>query len=408
MARQKDRGLRRGQGYTERRLGKDGAVYYVARWLEGKTYRSKVFRDPDPASALEAAEQYIRERDRALRLGKYIALTEMLVIDLVNQYLARGESRWAPNTYATYCQRTRACIEPRLGSVRLQSLTTSQIQHWIDQLVRDGWSAEVVVSASLLIGSALKEAVQLGILSTNPAIGVRRPKIGRKHHVTWTADEARLALAEVANEPRWNAVYRLALATGMRPGELRGLKWKDIDLTTPNRATVTIRRTMTKDRNGRPTLGQDTKTAGAREVAIPASVAQALQKWRTAQKEIRIRSTQWQDLDAVFTGVGGVHLSLSAWQNRHRKLCDAIQARMPEGESFPRPTLHELRHTAATLMLANNIHVKIVSDILGHRKIETTLNIYQHVSADLQRSASERLDASLNATTSSLDRAENG
>jgi integrase len=408
VPRQKDRGLRRGQGYTERRVGKDGLVFYVARWLEGETYRSKVFRDADPASALETAEQFIRDRDRALRVGRHIPPAEMTVMDLVNQYLARGESRWSPNTYATYCHRTRACIEPRLEGVRLHTLTTSQIQHWVDQLVGDGWSAEVVVSSSLLLGSALKEAVRLDLLSTNPAAGVRRPKIGRKHHVTWTAEEARLALAEVAHEPRWNAVYRLALATGMRPGELRALKWKDIDLANPTGATVTIRRTMTKDRNGRPVLGKDTKTSGAREVAIPASVAQALQKWRTAQKEVRLRSAHWQDLDAVFTGVGGVHLSLSTWQNRHRKLCDAVQARMPDGETFPRPTLHELRHTAATLMLANNIHVKIVSDILGHRKIETTLNIYQHVSADLQRAASDRLDAFLNATTSRPGRVENG
>jgi integrase len=383
-------------------------VFYVARWLEGEAYRSKVFRDPDADTALEAAEQFIRDRDRALRVGRHIPPAEMTVMDLVNQYLARGESRWSPNTYATYCQRTRACIEPRLGSVRLQSLTTSQIQHWIDQLVRDGWSPEVVVSSSLLLGSAFKEAVRLGILSANPAAGVRRPKIARKHHVTWTAEEARLALAEVADEPRWNAVYRLALATGMRPGELRALKWKDVTLNAPAGASVTIRRTMTKDRNGRPVLGQDTKTSGAREVAIPTSVAQALQRWRTAQKEVRLRSKTWQELDAVFTGVGGVHLSLSTWQNRHRKLCDAVQERMSDGQTFPRPTLHELRHTAATLMLANNIHVKIVSDILGHRKIETTLNIYQHVSADLQRAASERLDASLNATTSLPDRAENG
>jgi hypothetical protein len=129
VAKRKDRGLRRGQGYVEVRQAKDGTAFYVARWSEAGRYRSKVFRDPDPVVALDAAEQYIRDRDRALRTGRYIASSDLVVMDVVNQHLARGESRWKPNTYGNYCLLARNYIEPSIGKVRLREVDESRIQH---------------------------------------------------------------------------------------------------------------------------------------------------------------------------------------------------------------------------------------------------------------------------------------
>jgi hypothetical protein len=129
VAKRRDRGLRRGQGYVERRTSKDGTIFYVARWPEGGRYPSKVFRDPDPVVALDAAEQYIRDRDRALRTGRYIASPDLVVMDVVNQHLARGELRWKPNTYGNYCLLARNYIEPSIGKVRLREVDESRIQH---------------------------------------------------------------------------------------------------------------------------------------------------------------------------------------------------------------------------------------------------------------------------------------
>jgi hypothetical protein len=129
VAKRKDRGLRRGQGYVERRTSKDGTVFYVARWPEGGGYPSKVFRYPDPVVALDAAEQYIRDRDRALRTGRYIASPDLVVMDVVNQHLARGELRWKSNTYGNYCLLGRNYIEPSIGKVRLREVDESRIQH---------------------------------------------------------------------------------------------------------------------------------------------------------------------------------------------------------------------------------------------------------------------------------------
>ncbi len=401
MAKRKERGLRRGQGYTERRTDKDGTVYYVARWPEGGKYPSKVFRDPDPLTALEAAEQHIRDRDRALRTGRYIAPSDLVVMDLVNQHLARGEASWSPNTHGNYCLLARLHIEPSIGRVRVRDLDETDIQRWVDGLA---YTPETVRAVHALLSTSLKEAVRLRMIAANPAAGVKRPRILPSRHVTWSASDVRLVLAELTTEPLWNALYRTALQTGMRPGELMALRWDDIAFAGHSGAEIVVRRTMTRDQNRKTIVGEVTKTRDVRRVAIPASVATALRRWKVAQNELQLKSERWLDTNAVFTGATGNHLPRSTWRKRHQDLCASIRAGLPKDATFPIPTLHELRHTAATLMLENNEHVKVVSDMLGHDRIETTLNTYQHVSVDLQRSASDRLDSLLHATT--LDEAE--
>lgn len=411
MAKQKDRGLRRGQGYVERRVDAQGQVLFVARWPEDGRYPSKTFRvgegEDAEAIALDKAETHVREMMSPARWrpGRYVAPSDLTVIDVVNQYLVRGESRWSPNTYATYCQRTRGCIEQQVGKVRIRDLDTARVQHWIDEMYRAGWQPATIANAHIVLNSACKEAVRLGILTVNPATGVRLPRAKRAQHTTWTPEQVGMVLADVVGEPMWHALYRLALMTGMRPGEVRALTWGDIDLDA---ATVTVRRTMTKDRTGKPVLGRDTKTAQPRQVALTASVVVALRAWSTEQKRVRLRSATWADRGAVFTARGGVHLSQATWLRHHLRVCARIEATMPEGEVFPVPTLHELRHTAATIMLSNGIPIKVVSDILGHARIETTLNTYQHVSADLQRSATDALEALLDATTLGPESGETG
>jgi integrase len=326
-------------------------------------------------------------------------------MDIVNQHLARGESRWKPNTYSNYCLLARNYIEPSIGKLRLREVDESRIQHWVDGLP---YRPETVRAVHALLSASLKEAVRLRMLTTNPASGIKLPRILSRRHVTWSASDVRLVLAELAEEPLWNALYRTALQTGMRPGELMALRWDDIAFAGQSGPEIVVRRTTTRDRNRRAVVGETTKTHTIRRVAIPASVATALRRWKVAQNQIRLRSGLWVDANAVFTGVTGNHLPRSTWRKRHHALCAAIQAKLDEGETFPIPTLHELRHTAATLMLENNEHVKVVSDMLGHDRIETTLNTYQHVSVDLQRSASDRLDSLLHATTFDANQAENG
>jgi integrase len=398
VAKRKDRGLRRGQGYTERRTGKDGTVYYIARWPEGDRYPSKVFRDPDPDAALEAAEQHVRDMARRSRSVAPQHASILTVEDLINQYLERRQRDWKPGTHVTYCRRAQSYVFPYIGAVRLRDLTKPRIQQWIDQLRREGKAPETIYAASAVMTASMREAARLGLVTENPATGIRLPKIPRKVHVTWSLEDIGTVYAATAGEPKWNAIYRVAIATGMRPGELRALKWPDVDL---DRNTITVRRTITRDDRGREVVGETTKTGEIRLVAIPTSVSDALRRWRTAQKVERLAAKRWYDRDHVFTSRHGEELSASVWQRFHRALA--------ERTGVPVITLHELRHTVATLELDAGTHPKVVQERLGHKRIQTTLDTYSHLSPDLQRAAADALDRRIvDATTSASKKLKKG
>jgi integrase len=329
------------------------------------------------------------------------------VLDLVNQYLERGESRWEPNTDATYCQRTRGCIERQLGSVRVRDLDTARVQHWVDHL--DG-SPRSIAGAVAILSGAFREAVRLRIVEHSPVTGVSLPRIERATHRTWTTGDIARVLAAVATDPMYHALYRLALVSGMRPGELLGLTWDAVDLDRRDQQgdpdpVVRVQRTMTRDRLGRVVPGTDTKTGQHPTIALPESAAAALRAWRTEQKRIRLATTGWEDRGAVFTGRTGKHLAHASWYQRHKAICGAAKV--------PAITLHELRHTNATVELEAGTHPLIVSNRLGHRKTQTTLDLYSHVSPELHRTATaaleQRIDAALaNTTTSAENPAESG
>jgi integrase len=402
MGKHAERGLRRGQGYTERRVSLDGAVSYVARWREGGKLRARTFTDPDPDVALELAEAHCREMSKAVRSGRYVPPSDLTVEDVVNQYLERGEARWEPNTYATYTQRTRACILDQIGKLRVRELTTPRAQHWVDALHRDNWRPNTIQGAVTVLSGAMAEAVRHQVIAANPVKGVSLPRIERSKHQTWTGAQVARVLAHVATEPMWHALYRLALMTGMRPGELRAIHWDDVDL---ERGTVTVRRTMTRDRRGRPTLGDATKTDDARVIAIPAACVAALRSWRAEQNRIRLAAVEWKKQGYVFAGRSGGWLAQSSWQRRHRRIC--------ERAGVPVITHHEMRHTAATILMESGAHLKVVSEILGHRKVQTTLDLYSHVSVSLQRATTDALEdrldrLTLDATTAGGETSESG
>jgi integrase len=206
----------------------------------------------------------------------------------------------------------------------------------------------------------------------------------QKPIATWSAGEVAAVVSALNDEPMWSALYRLALTTGMRPGKLRALRWRDLDL---DRGAVVVARTMTKDADGVVAVGDSTKTGRRRAVALPASTVAALTRWRAAQNARRLAAETWAAEPFVFDRGDGTWLPLTTWQHRHDRLIAATGA--------ARITLHGLRHTYATLMLEGNAHPKIVADALGHVDVGTTLNIYSHASDAIQRAAADALEQRL-------------
>lgn len=401
MTNQADFGLRHGEGTITPRLNKDGTTVYEVRWREPQDdgtirRRAKTYRTSDDA------EDALRDIARAKRDGRFTPSPRQTVQQVVDAWMERGKAKWKASTYATYQQRAKRHVYPRLGGQIIESLTTPQLQGWVDSLRRSGLDASTIEGAVQVLVRSLNEAVRIGLLPHNPASGLSRPPVKIKQIPTWTTDEVRHFMDAIGGDPFWRALYLFALNTGARPGEVRAVQWQDVDR---HRGLVRIRRTMTKDAEGRVVIGDTTKTGRHRAVALPRIVFDALATWRDAQMRRRDDASEWHDLDLIFDRGDGLYLPLTTWQHHHERFTRMAGVR--------HITPHQLRHTNATLDLEAGISPKIVAERLGHRNIQTTLDRYSHVSIDLQQSAAEAFANRLfgmapDTTTSTLPEAISG
>jgi integrase len=183
---------------------------------------------------------------------------------------------------------------------------------------------------------------------------------------------------------RLEALYTVALAVGLREGEAFALRWEDVDL---DEGILTVRHALMRMK-GRVELAEPKTPRSRRTIALPRSVVGALRAHRTMQLEERLRAGEgWQDWGLVFATTVGTPLNRS----------DVLQAfrRHLEGAGLPRMRFLDLRHSCASLLLAQGVHPRVVMETLGHSTINVTMNVYSHVLPSLQREAAEQMDAVL-------------
>jgi integrase len=343
-------------GWIERR-----GARWLARWRDHEGKHSLSF----PTEALA--------RDHLAHLASLIVTAphdahKMTVAQLLREYIEQGHAteRWAPSTVGTYRQKAEAHIIPYLGDLRMQSLTIVDVQRWADTLARKKLSPSVVQSAHAILSGAYADAMRLGMVAGNPCTRVR---LRKKRHVEadfWTVKDLHKVFLALEDEPYWSALYVTAIATGMRPGELRGLQWADVDM---EEATLTIRATMTRDEENRQVLGRTTKTGKTRRVAMPALALDALAALPRTEGPVFARN--------------GRPLAPTTWDRYHRGLCARAGVK--------RIRLHDLRHTSASLDLLNRTHHRLVQERLGHASFRETMDRYTHVITEDTRSAADNL-----------------
>lgn len=308
--------------------------------------------------------------------------------EFARQWLEAVESSLRPSTFRRYADMLRVHILPQLGTRQLAKLAPIDLQRFYANRLASGLSSTTVHHLHVMLHRVLKQAERWGMVTRNVASMVDAPRRTFPEITTWNLEQVNQFFA-ITDQHELAALWRLALLTGMRRGELLGLMWDDIDL---DRGTLAVRRTLSRGNGGRWELGQPKTAAGRRSIALPASCVTSLRKHRARQNEERLRLGElWEDHGFVFTNRTGNMLHVNSLDLAFKKVTAA--------SGLPLIRFHDLRHTSATLLLAQGVHPKIVQERLGHADITMTLNRYSHVTPDMQRLAADTLDAALRDTS---------
>jgi integrase len=287
-------------------------------------------------------------------------------------------------TWVRYEQYVRLHLVPVLGKTSLERLTPQQLQRLYNDRLASGLSPTTVHHLHATIHKALAQAVRWNLVGRNVADLVDPPRIAGFEMKTLSPEQAR-ALLGAAEGDRLEALYVLAITTGMRQGELLGLRWRDVDLDA---GSVQIRGSMQATSEGLQIAAP--KTPGSRRhVLLSEQPREALRRHRVKQAAERLRMGEaWDDHDLVFANQVGRPIPAG---NLLRRSFEPLLKKA----SLPRMRFHDLRHTSATLLLGEGIHPKIVSEMLGHTRISTTLDLYSHVTPTMQRQAAEAFEVIL-------------
>jgi integrase len=280
-------------------------------------------------------------------------------------------------TYIRYRSLIKHHINPQLGGVRLSAIQPMSIQNLYAELESQGAKGRTRELVHAVLHKAFKQAMHWGYMIRNPTEAVERPRPKKKAIRYFTAEETQQFLA-AAKADRLHALYVLAVTSGLRQGELLGLQWRDVDWDA---GAVAVRRTI-EDIGGKLQESEPKTEKGRRRVELPQLAIQALKVHRKAMFA-EGHASNWIFCD----GNGG----LLRRSNFLRRSYQQVLKRA----GTPCIRFHDLRHTAATLLLLQGVHPKVVQERLGHATIAITLDTYSHVLPSLQREAAAKLDSLL-------------
>jgi integrase len=329
----------------------------------------------------KAAERWLANLVTSLDQGTFVEASKQTLAQFLTEWLPTAETRGLrPSTRANYRYLIKHIV-PRLGGVRLQRLTPGQLNAMYAELLatgrcdgKGGLSAKTVREVHSLLHRALADAVRWGLLTRSPADSADPPRKQTRERQAWTAEQLAAFLRHVKGD-RLYAAYHLAAMTGMRRGEVLGLRWRDLDLDAGRLTVVQTLIVVGPDYE----FGTPKTARGRRSLALDPGTVAVLRDHREAQELERHYLGLDPTGDLVFTTIEGGPLSPRAFTK-------AFQQRVKRA-GLPQIPLHALRHTHATLALQAGIHPKVVSERLGHSSVSITLDVYSHAIPAMEETA---------------------
>jgi integrase len=288
-------------------------------------------------------------------------------------------------TLESYRSTVRLHLRPGVGHHRLDRLQPEHLERLYAALADKGLSPASILRAHRVLSRALRVASQRGRVARNVATLVDPPTVKRPTTaLPLSADEAKQVLT-AAQAHRNAARWTVALAVGLRQSEALGLRWADVDLDS---GTLTVRRGLHRVAQQGLVYEEPKAERSRRTLALPVPLVQALRAHRTAQLEERVAAGPlWQDKDLVFAQPNGRPIERKSDWRAWKNLLQEAGVRDVR--------LHDGRHTAATLLLSEGVHPRVVMEVLGHSQMRTTTDTYSHVMPALGRDAADRMGKAL-------------
>ena len=321
----------------------------------------------------------LREAYRLAETGVTVARADLTTGRYLDEWLeASVRSKLRPSTVKSFEDTVRRFLKPAIRQVPLVKLEARHIEKMLAGLpshLSDTTRRYCYVVLRIALGRAYKQ----GLVMRNVATMVDAPRKAHHEVEPLDQDELRRLIASLEGD-RLEALYVTALATGLRQGELLGLRWQDVDLSD---GTVTVRHTLSRIGAG---LGEPKTEASRRTVRLPDSAAGALRRHKATQKLVRLTDGY------VFATRTGTPLQA---RNVTRGFHRALQKAGVERRRF-----HDLRHTFATLLLSQGVDIAVVSKALGHSNVSTTADIYSHWTRPMQERTAAVMESLLAPTGS--------
>jgi integrase len=373
----------RGEGTIfKRQDGRFASVVSVG-YRNGKRVR-KTFYGKTQRAVLDQMTKARRDQ----QLGLPVVTEKQTAAAFLTEWLeGTARPRLKGRTFLDYKRIVEKHLNPAFGKVALTKLGPEHVRSLLAKKTTEGLSPRRVRVIRAVLHTALDEAFKWGRVARNVADLVKAPRTTRFQATILNEHQAR-ALLKAATNHRLGAVFSVALAVGLRLGEALGLRWEDVDLQA---GTLTVRQALQRI-DGKLHFVEPKSEKSRRTIPLPETTAKTLKRHRICQKRDRLKAgAQWQGSTLVFTSTVGSPLDERNVRRAFKEVLDSAKPKLP------RMRIHDLRHTCATLLLAQGVHPKVVQEILGHSQISLTMDTYSTVLPTVSRAAAEQMDAVLRA-----------